>query len=284
MRPRRSHAPRQPGEPEETRVVGLRSAATRPARLRIACVPSATELAQASHAELAASNAFVPPEESDVILALGGDGHMLHVLHRFLPLRRPIFGMNCGTVGFLTNAYGPGDLHERVRAAQAFALHPLSVKATTAAGQLAEAVAFNEVTLVRHTGQSANVRLSVDGVERIARFVGDGLIVATAAGSTAYNLSAHGPIIPLGSNLIALTPVSPFRPRRWRGALLPDSAAITLENLDPGKRPLTATADVKEIADVVSMAVRVDTSVSVALLFDPGHSLQDRIAAEQFAS
>jgi len=266
------------------KLVGAPSPVIRPSRLRIACVPSATERAQASHAELAASHAFVPPEESDAILALGGDGHMLHVLHRYLPLGRPIFGMNCGTVGFLTNTYRPGDLLERFEAATAFELHPLSLKATTADGVVAEAKAFNEVTLVRHTGQSANVRVSVDGLERIAKFVGDGLIVSTPAGSTAYNLSAHGPIIPLGSNLLALTPVSPFRPRRWKGALLPDTAAIDLENLDPGKRPLSATADVKEIFDVVSLSVRVETSAAVTLLFDPGHSLQDRIAAEQFSS
>ncbi len=266
------------------RLTGVPSRASQPSTLRIACVSSATERAQASHAELAASNAFVAPEDSDVILALGGDGHLLQVLHRYLPLRRPIFGMNCGTVGFLTNAYHGGSLVERVRAAEPFTLHPLAVKATTSSERPQEAMAFNEVTLVRRTGQSANVRVSVDGVERIARFVGDGLIVATPAGSTAYNLSAHGPIIPLGSNLVALTPVSPFRPRRWRGALLPDWAVITFENLDPTKRPLTATADVKEIADVVSLVVRVDTSMFVTLLFDPGHSLEDRMAAEQFAT
>ncbi len=266
------------------RLVGLPSQSRHPEPLRIACVPSASERARASRAELAASHSFVSPEESDVILALGGDGHMLHVLHHYLPLQRPIFGMNCGTVGFLTNAYHPDGLLERVRAAEPFALRPLSVAATDAAGRAVKAMAFNEVTLVRHTGQSANVRLSVDGVERIARFVGDGLIVATPAGSTAYNLSAHGPIIPLGSNLIALTPVSPFRPRRWKGALLPDSAVVTLENLDPGKRPLTATADVKEIAGVVSLTVAVDTSAAITLLFDPGHSLRERMAAEQFAS
>jgi len=266
------------------KLVGMPSPRTRPARLRIACVPSATERAQASHAELAASHAFVSPEESDAILALGGDGHMLHVLHRYLPLGRPIFGMNCGTVGFLTNTYRPDGLLERFEAATTFELHPLCMKATTTDGVVVEAMAFNEVTLFRHTGQSANVRVSVDGVERIARFVGDGLIVATPAGSTAYNLSAHGPIIPLGSNLLALTPVSPFRPRRWRGALLPDAARIDLANLDPAKRPLSATADVKEILDVVSLSVRVELATAVTLLFDPGHSLQERMAAEQFST
>jgi NAD+ kinase len=157
------------------------------------------------------------------------------------------------------------------------------MQAITAAGRVEEALAFNEVTVIRHTGQSANIRVVVDRVERIAKFVGDGMIVATAAGSTAYNLSAHGPIVPLGASVLALTPVSPFRPRRWRGALLPHTTEVVFENLDPQKRPLTATADFKEIFDVVSVTVREDRSTTVTLLFDPENSLEERIAAEQFA-
>lgn len=249
----------------------------------IACVRSESDRAEAAYNELVRCYDLVRPEESDVIVALGGDGFMLHALHAYLPLGRPMFGMNCGTVGFLMNAYRPEALLERIEAAEAFQLHPLIMQAITTAGRVEEVLAFNEVTVIRHTGQSANIRVVVDRVERIAKFVGDGMIVATAAGSTAYNLSAHGPIVPLGASVLALTPVSPFRPRRWRGALLPHTTEVVFENLDPQKRPLTATADFKEIFDVVSVTVREDRSTTVTLLFDPDHSLEERIAAEQFA-
>lgn len=218
-----------------------------------------------------------------MIVALGGDGLLLRTLHAHLHLGRPTFGMNCGTVGFLMNDYRPDGLAERIAAANEIAIHPLAMSATTVAGESRRLLAFNEVTVTRHSGQSANLEITVDGVERLAHFAGDGVIVATAAGSTAYNLSAHGPIVPIGSSLLALTPVSPFRPRRWRGALLPQTAEIVLRNLDPDKRPLAATADFEEISDVVSVSVREDQSKPVRLLFDPDHSLEERIIAEQFA-
>ena len=216
-------------------------------------------------------------------MALGGDGLLLRTLHAHLELQRPTFGMNCGTVGFLMNEYRPGALADRIAAANEIRIHPLVMSATTATGDVERHLAFNEVTVTRLSGQSANLEISVDGVERLSHFAGDGVIVATAAGSTAYNLSAHGPIVPIGSSLLALTPVSPFRPRRWRGALLPHTAEIVLRNLDPDKRPVAATADFEELSQVVSVAIREDQSQSVRLLFDPDHSLEERIIAEQFA-
>jgi NAD+ kinase len=251
---------------------------------RIACVASSSAPAQAAQAELAARYELVDPGDCDVIVALGGDGLLLHTIHELLQLGRPIFGMHRGTVGFLTNQYRPDDLLERVAAATPITVHPLRMEATYADGPSAHALAFNEVAVTRSSAHSANLRLSIDGVERMARFMGDGLIVATAAGSTAYNLSAHGPIIPLGANLLAVTPVSPFRPRRWKGALVPHTAEIVVENLDADKRPLAATADFHELFHVVSITVREDTSTAVQLLFDADHSLEERIIAEQFLS
>jgi NAD+ kinase len=182
------------------------------------------------------------------------------------------------------NQYRPDGLLERVAAATPITVHPLRLVATYTDGSRGHALAFNEVAVTRLSVHSANIRLSIDGVERMAKFVGDGLIVATAAGSTAYNLSAHGPIIPLGSNLLAVTPVSPFRPRRWKGALVPHTAEIVVENLDADRRPLAATADFHELFHVVSVAIGEDTSTAVQLLFDPDHSLEERIIAEQFLS
>lgn len=254
------------------------------AGLRIACVHSGTEVAMKHYKELLEDHSFVPPKESDVILALGGDGLMLHALHSYMGLQKPIYGMNCGTVGFLMNHFSREDLSRRILAAESFVLHPIVMKATTTEGREQEALAFNEVALIRGSGQSANIRVSIDGIERLEKYIGDGLIVSTAAGSTAYNLSAHGPIIPLGSNLLALTPVSPFRPRRWRGALLPHTAEITMENLDPDKRPLVTTADFKDILNVVSVTVREDQSHQVRMLFDKDHSLEERIIREQFTA
>lgn len=253
-------------------------------QLRIACVHSGTDIAEKHFNELSAIHNFVPPDESDVILALGGDGLMLHVLHTHMNLKKPIYGMNCGTIGFLMNEYGTSRLAERILSADSFVLHPIAMVATTTGGQVEQALAFNEVALIRGSGQSANIRVSIDNVERLEKYVGDGLIVSTAAGSTAYNLSAHGPIIPIGTNLLALTPVSPFRPRRWKGALLPHTSVITMENLDPGKRPLVTTADFRDILDVVSVTVREDQSHSVQMLFDKDHSLEERIIREQFTT
>jgi NAD+ kinase len=254
------------------------------ANLKIACVHSGSELAVQHYRELEEYYQFVSPEESDVIVALGGDGLMLHAIHDHMSLDKPIYGINCGTVGFLMNDYRAASLPERIISAELYELHPIAMKATAVDGSSEEALAFNEVALFRGSGQSANIRISVDGVDRIEQFMGDGLIVATSAGSTAYNLSAHGPIIPLGSNLLALTPVSPFRPRRWKGALLPHTSVIEMENLDPEKRPLTATADFLEIHSVKSITVREDQSHAVKVLFDKDHSLEERIIREQFAS
>jgi NAD+ kinase len=251
---------------------------------RIACVASSSAPARAAQADLAARYELVDARDCDIIVALGGDGLLLHTIHEHLPLGRPIFGMNRGTVGFLMNQYRPDGLVERIVAATPITVHPLRMEAAYTDGHRTHALAFNEVAVTRLSAHSANLRLSIDGVERMAKFVGDGLIVATAAGSTAYNLSAHGPIIPLGSNLLAVTPVSPFRPRRWRGALVPHTAEIVVENLDADKRPLAATADFHELFHVVSVTIREDTSTAVQLLFDAGHSLEERIITEQFLS
>jgi NAD+ kinase len=229
---------------------------------RIACVASDSAPARAAQADLAARYDLVDPVDCDVIVALGGDGLLLHTIHEHLKLGRPIFGMNRGTVGFLMNQYRPDDLVERVAAATPITVHPLRMAATFADGGRAHALAFNEVAVTRFSVHSANLRLSIDGVERMAKFVGDGLIVATAAGSTAYNLSAHGPIIPL----------------------VPHTAEIVVENLDADKRPLAATADFHELFHVVSVTIGEDTSTTVQLLFDADHSLEERIIAEQFLS
>ena len=250
---------------------------------RIACVDSGSDRGRASRDELAARYDFVPPEESDVIVALGGDGLVLRVVHQYLELGRPIFGMNRGTVGFLLNAYRPNMLTERIQMAKEVTLHPLLMTAKTIDGKLEESLAFNEVSILRQTRQTANVRISVDGIVRLPLLAADGIMVATPTGSTAYNLSAHGPVVPLGTNVLALTPVSPFRPRRWRGALLPHTSVIEFENLDPRNRPLSASADFKEFPEVVSVKVLEDRSRMVKLLFDPDHSLAERITAEQFA-
>jgi NAD+ kinase len=254
------------------------------AKPRIACVASNSAPARAAQADLAARYQLVDPADCDVVVALGGDGLLLHTIHDHLRLGRPIFGMNRGTVGFLMNQYRLDGLLERIVAATPITVHPLRMAATHTDGRRSHALAFNEVAVTRISAHSANLRLLIDGVERMAMFMGDGLIVATAAGSTAYNLSAHGPIIPLGSNLLAVTPVSPFRPRRWKGALVPHTAEIVVDNLDADKRPLAATADFHELFHVKSVTVREDTSTTVRLLFDADHSLEERIIAEQFLS
>ena len=250
---------------------------------RIACVDSGSDRAKDSRCELAARYGLVPPEESDVIVALGGDGLVLRAVHEYMHLGRPIFGMNRGTVGFLLNAYRPDMLMERIQAAKEVILHPLRMTAKTADGKVEESFAFNEVSILRHTRQTANVRISVDGIVRIPLLAADGVMVATPTGSTAYNLSAHGPILPLGTNVLALTPVSPFRPRHWRGALLPRTSVVLFENLDPHKRSLSASADFNEFLEVVSVQVLEDRSRMGKLLFDPDNSLEERIRTEQFA-
>ncbi len=224
----------------------------------------------------------VPVAEADVVVALGGDGFMLETLHTHMRNGVAIFGMNCGTVGFLMNEYREDGLMARIKQAQLQSLHPLRMTATCGGGNQHKALAINEVALFRESRQAAKVRIKIDDVTRLEELVCDGVLVATPAGSTAYNLSAHGPILPLGAPLLSLTPISAFRPRRWRGALIPHGAEVTFEILEQGKRPVSATADYTEIRDVKTVAVREDRGVELRLLFDPEHNLEERILKEQF--
>lgn len=220
-------------------------------------------------------------DDADVIVALGGDGFMLQTLHTFLGKGKPIYGLNLGSVGFLMNEYREDDLHARLAAAEATRIYPLCMETHSPAGAKKE-LAFNEVSLLRQTRQTAKLRITVDGKVRLQELICDGILVSTPAGSTAYNLSAHGPILPIDAALLAMTPLSAFRPRRWRGALLPHSAKIRFEVLEPAKRPVSATADSVEVRDVSRVDVFEDRSVSMTMLFDEGHSLDERILAEQF--
>ncbi len=224
----------------------------------------------------------VPPAEADCIVALGGDGFMLQTLHRYMQHGLPIYGMNQGTVGFLMNAFSEDRLRERLRDAEVAALHPLRMKATHEAGPELTALAINEVSLLRQTRQAAKLRISIDGRLRLDELTCDGILLATPAGSTAYNLSAHGPILPLNAQVLALTPISAFRPRRWRGAILPRHAQVVLDILDHYKRPVSATADATEVRDVVQVAIEEARDVTINLLYDPEHSLEERIITEQF--
>jgi len=219
---------------------------------------------------------------ADVIIALGGDGFMLQTLHRFLGSKKPIYGMNLGSVGFLMNEYRDEGLLERLAAAEPAHVHPLRMKATTTAGQSVDVQAFNEVSLLRETRQAAKIRISVDDRVRISELICDGVLISTPAGSTAYNLSAHGPILPIDAALLALTPISAFRPRRWHGALLSHRARTRFEILEPVKRPVSAVADDREVRNVAQVDVAEDRSISMTMLFDAGHSLDERILAEQF--
>jgi NAD+ kinase len=221
-------------------------------------------------------------EKADIIVALGGDGFMLQALHKFLKLKKPIYGMNLGSVGFLMNEYREDDLEHRLAAAESALLHPLRMRAETGGGGTTDALAFNEVSLLRQTRQAAKLRILVDETVRIAELICDGVLVSTPAGSTAYNLSAHGPILPIDADLLALTPISAFRPRRWRGALLPHRARVRIEILEAAKRPVSAVADDLEVRDVTAVNVAEDRSVGITMLFDAGHSLDERILAEQF--
>ena len=221
---------------------------------------------------------------ADVIVCLGGDGFLLEMLHRLLDQgsETPVYGMNCGSVGFLMNAYAEDALEERLANAQGAILHPLRMRATTCDGRVEEALALNEVSLLRQLRQAAKIKIEIDGRVRLAELICDGVLVSTPAGSTAYNLSAHGPIVPLSANLLPLTPISAFRPRRWRGALLPSTAHVTFEVLEREKRPVAAVADFTEVRDVVAVSVREDRSIATIVLFDPGQGLSERIIAEQF--
>ncbi|MGD0531786.1 MAG: NAD kinase [Methyloceanibacter sp.] len=248
----------------------------------IAFVASETKEAEAARHELVARYGDAPPERADVIVALGGDGLMLQTMHRYLNNRIPIYGMNRGSVGFLLNDYRDDQLLERLDTAEITVIHPLRMTAYDRQHAEHRALAINEVSLFRQIYQAAKLKISVDGTVRLDELICDGLLVSTPAGSTAYNLSAHGPILPINALLLALTPISPFRPRRWRGALLPNEATVVIEVLEPEKRPVSAVADNTEFRDVVTVKVKEESGVDILMMFDPGHTLAERIISEQF--
>jgi NAD+ kinase len=249
---------------------------------RIAFVASPIAEAQEARVHLAQRYGDAAPTEADVVVALGGDGLMLQTLRTFMKSGKPIYGMNRGTVGFLMNEFREDALAERLAEAQTTLIHPLLMRAKDADGQEHESHAINEVSLFRQTYQLARLRLLIDGKERLSELAADGVLVATPAGSTAYNLSAQGPIIPINASLLALTPISPFRPRRWRGALLPDTARVGIEVLESEKRPVAAVADHFEVRSVRTVEICMDHDIAIPMLFDPGHSLDERILREQF--
>lgn len=248
----------------------------------IAIVASEHDEAKRAAERLSAALATVAPDEADIIIALGGDGFMLETLHRFLRRKTPIFGMNRGSVGFLMNVFDETDLLGRLARAEPIVLNPLHMVAHDTAGNTHEALAINEVSLLRASRLAAKLRIEIDGINRMAEMIGDGVLVATPAGSTAYNLSVNGPILPLGAHVLALTPISVFRPRHWRGAILPHDAEVHIEVLWPEVRPVSACADDTEVRRVDHVVVREDRSVTLTLLFDPGHDLAERIIKEQF--
>ena len=249
---------------------------------RIAFVASAVPEAQRARRQLAQRYGDSRPETADVIVALGGDGLMLSTLQRFMNSGKPIYGMHRGTVGFLMNDFSETRLNERLAAAHVTVIHPLLMRARDAAGRVHRHHAINEVSVFRQTYQAARLRVLIDGKERLPQLVADGVLLATPAGSTAYNFSVQGPIIPIDAPLLALTPISPFRPRRFRGALLPDRARVTIEVLEAEKRPVAAVADHNEVRSVRAVEICMDHAISMDLLFDPGHSLDERIISEQF--
>jgi len=251
----------------------------------MALVASSAEAAQAAERLLREQYDFCPLGEADLIIALGGDGFLLQTLHEMLDGQRllPVFGMNRGTVGFLMNEWRIDALIERLERARAFSVPPLEMKAWRLNGEQVVHPAINEVSLLRETRQTAWIEISVNGRVVVPELIGDGVLVATPAGSTAYNYSAHGPILPLNSNLVALTPISPFRPRRWRGALVPQDIKIAFQVLDPGKRPVSVVADQQEVREIDRVEVCVDHDRALTLLFDPEHALDERITMEQFA-
>ena len=249
---------------------------------KLAIVSSEHPGSREAAAELRERYGQVSLDEAEVLVVLGGDGFMLHTLHENVDRDVPVFGMRLGEVGFLMNRYSPEQLSDRIAEAREVVLNPLEMQATDTEGTEHKAVAINEVALLRQTNQAAHIRIVVNDRERVARLVADGILVATAAGSTAYNLSAHGPILPLGTEAVVLTPISPFRPRRWQGAILPASVEVCFEVINPERRPVSATADYDEIRDVVKVMVRQKRSITHRLLFDPEHSLEERILSEQF--
>ena len=251
---------------------------------RLAFKASDRPEAQEALARLSERYGDVGPEKAQVVVALGGDGFMLEMLHANLGEHRPIYGMNRGSVGFLMNEYSEDGLLERINAAERAIIHPLAMVAIDSKRRQHRALAINEVSLLRQTRQTAKLRISIDGKVRMAELVCDGVMVATPAGSTAYNLSAHGPIIPLDARVLALTPISAFRPRRWRGALLSHTARVTIEVLEAEKRPVSAVADNFEVRDIVEVHIGEDRDISLSMLFDAGRSLEERMLAEQFSA
>ncbi len=253
---------------------------------RLALLASNTAQSREAEALLREQYEFVPVEQADAVIVLGGDGHMLQILHNLLEERRdiPVYGMNRGTIGFLMNGWQSSDLMSRLARAKSFSVKPLTMQVSTVGGQQFTLPAINEVSLLRETRQAAKIGITVNGRAVIPELICDGILVATPAGSTAYNLSANGPILPLDSSLLALTPISPFRPRRWKGAILPDRYVIRLDILESNKRPVSAVADQREIRDVAWVEVALDRTKALTLLFDPEHALDDRIAMEQFVT
>jgi len=249
---------------------------------KIAIVASDAEAAQAALSELVGRYPTVDPSEADAIVALGGDGFMLQTLHRFIDQGTPIYGVHRGSIGFLMNPYRVDDLPERLNHAEAVTLHPLVMTAERGSGEIIRELAINEVALLRQSPQMAKIRITVDGIQRLEELMCDGVLVATPAGSTAYNLSAHGPIIPLATGVLALTPISPFRPRRWRGAILPHEAVVRFDMVEGAKRPVSVSADSSEVRDVLSVEVRETRDVSLHVLFDREFNLQERVLQEQF--
>ena len=248
----------------------------------IAFIAAGTEEAQAAQNCLASKYDGVAPDGAEAVVALGGDGFMLQTLHAFMNTGRPIYGMNCGSVGFLMNEFQEDGLRERIGAAVTTAVHPLQMRAVDAFGTTHTAYAINEVSLLRQSYQAAKLRISIDGHVRMEELICDGILVATPAGSTAYNLSAHGPILPIYAPLLAITPISAFRPRTWRGALVPDRVEVRIEALEAVKRPVNAVADNVEFKSVVEVVVAQDKKAESLIMFDPDHSWDERILAEQF--
>jgi NAD+ kinase len=248
----------------------------------VAFVATDSQPAQTSLLALQERYGQVKPEDADIIVALGGDGFMLESLHIYMPLSKPVFGIHRGTVGFLMNEYQEDNLPTRLANADEVVLHPLKMTTVSADGEKKCAMAINEVSLLRESRQAAKLRVHVNDRCRMEELICDGALVCTPAGSTAYNLSVHGPVLPLGASLLAVTPISAFRPRRWRGAIVPDSAVIRFEILESGKRPVSAVADRAEVRNVVEVTIEEDRGQSMTLLFDREHNLEERILAEQF--
>lgn len=250
--------------------------------MKIHFIHSSSTEAQDAYKSLTLLHGQSEIADAEVVVALGGDGTMLEALHQSVGYKIPVYGMNRGSVGFLMNPFITEGLIEKIKSAHKQEIYPLSMKATDDKGKSFDALAFNEVSLLREVRQAAKIRIVIDGVERLPELICDGVLVSTPAGSTAYNLSAHGPIIPLSSDVLALTPISSFRPRRWRGALLPCHVSIKFEILENEKRPVSATADDFEVRNVKSVEIRQDSGISKTILFDPDHSLEERILKEQF--